>query len=116
MPVLDYLHSERMQRDAAYKERNEMVVFVAGLYPSHLKRHSENDLKWERDWMNIACIHGPAGQMTWHIHDSEAGNFGFLNVKPDPFKDCVWDGHTTEEKYNRLRQCIIGQRSGNGRT
>ena len=93
---------EKKSKDNAYSERNKLVQFLSLLYPAHMKRHPEDDTDWEDDWRNIVCIHSPMGQLTWHIHDSEASMFSHLNRAPDPFADCEWDGHTTEEKYSRL--------------
>jgi len=97
----------RQEKNNAYSERNKLVQFLSLIYPAHMKRHPPEDVEWEDDWRNIVCIHSPMGQLTWHIHDSEAGMFGHLNVKPDPFADCEWDGHTTEEKYQRLLSICI---------
>ena len=87
-------------KDNAYWERNQLVAYLASEYESHMVRHPDSDKEWEDDWRWIVCIHTPAGQMTWHIHDSECTKpFGFLLVEPDAEH---WDGHTTEEKYARL--------------
>lgn len=83
----------------AYYERNQLVAFISKLYPSHLSRHPESDKAWENDWRWIICIHSPAGQLTWHIHDSEKKHFKHLKEKPEH-----WDGHTTPQKYARLKR------------
>ena len=98
------------EKDVAYSERNKMVCFISMLYPSHLKRHPDADTEWENDWRNIVCIHAPAGQLTWHIHDSETQGFSHLNIKPDPFELCVYDGHSPDEKYQRLFNSILSLR------
>ena len=85
------------QKDGAYTERDRLVCALSKLWPSHLAFHDETDLFWEKDWRNIVCIHSPAGQLTWHIHDSELCWFGHLMETEGD-----WDGHTTEEKYRRL--------------
>jgi len=84
-------------KNQAYYERDQLVCALSKLFPSHLTKHPESDLTWERDWMNIVCIHLPTGQATWHIHDSEVVYFDHLKFEPNH-----WDGHTTEEKYNRI--------------
>ncbi|MFZ3043714.1 MAG: hypothetical protein WA058_01225, partial [Minisyncoccia bacterium] len=90
----------RVDKDTAYRERNRLVLFLTRCYPSHRCSHPESDVSWERDWRNIICVHGPVGLMTWHIHDSELRMFEHL-----PFGESDWDGHTTEEKYQRLYRC-----------
>lgn len=84
-------------KDYAYWERNQLVGVLSRLYPSHLAKHPESDKEWEDDWRNIVCVHTPAGQATWHLHDSDMPMFKHLEVGKDH-----WDGHTTEEKYKRL--------------
>ncbi len=104
--ILDAHEELIAAKNMAYAERQKMVAALTYIFPSHMKRHPDSDTTWENDWRNIVCIHGPAGQMTWHIHDSECHLFGHLNHKPDPFADCEYDGHTTEEKYRRLFQSV----------
>lgn len=87
-------------KDQAYWERNQLLYNLAKQYrkDSHMCLHPEEDKSWERDWMWIVCLHTPAGQMTWHIHDSESQRFrSLLGVGKNH-----WDGHTTEDKYKRL--------------
>jgi hypothetical protein len=84
-------------KDNAYAERNKLVQFVSKLFDSHLARHPDSDTTWENDWRWIVCIHAPFGQMTWHIHDSQYEMFKHLPERPGD-----WDGHSTEEKYQRL--------------
>jgi hypothetical protein len=84
------------EKNAAYAERNRLVVALSKVYPSHLCRHESGE--WEDDWRNIVCVHLPTGQATWHIHDSEIDLFEHL-----PWGKNHWDGHTVEEKYARLK-------------
>ncbi len=56
--------------------------------------------EWEDDWRWIVYIDLPAGQVSWHIHDSEREWFNL------PDYPGVWDGHTTEEKYARLGKVL----------
>jgi len=90
------------QKDAAYHERNMLVAFVSRVHPSHRYKHPEADTAWDDDWRWIVCIHSPAGQLTWHIHDSEIDLFAHLACD-DKELPGHWDGHTTTEKYERLR-------------
>lgn len=91
------------QKDAAYKERNALVCLLSKLYPSWLERHNEADLTWEDDWRWIVFMQLPTGQATWHIHDSEFALFDHLPVNKDK-EGHGWDGHTTEEKYQRISE------------
>lgn len=101
----DRINSLEKSKDSAYKERDSLVRYLSTQYPSHLMRHPDSDTEWEDDWRWIVCIHSVAGQMTWHIHDSEL--YGFGHLVRTQFND--WDGHTTEEKYKRL--CLLAKKS-----
>lgn len=88
-------------KDQAYSERNQCVALAARLalavgWRTGLGKHIGEP--WEDDWRNIVFIDLPAGQVSWHIHDSELYLFAFL----PPYKG-EWDGHTTEEKYHRVK-------------
>lgn len=84
-------------KNYAYYERDQLVCVLSKLFPAHLTKHPESDLSWEKDWMTIVCVHLPTGQATWHIPDSELKYFTHLKYETNH-----WDGHTTEEKYDRL--------------
>lgn len=95
----------------AYAERNRLVCALSKLFPSHLNRHPDLDKDWDNDWRWIVCIHGPAGQMSWHIHDSELSMFEHLHKSEYPGIEAYlsygysdYDGHTTEDKYKRLER------------
>jgi len=85
-------------KDGAYSERNKLVAFLASLYPSSLERHPDEDTEWEDDWRWVVYIDLPNGQASWHLHDSELSQFDGL----PRLQGRVWDGHTTEQKYERL--------------
>ena len=87
----------RADKAGAYAERDRLVAVLSKVFRSHLCRHPDEDTEWDNDWRWIVCIHTPAGQATWHVHDSERHQFDHLPVRPNH-----WDGHTTEEKYRRL--------------
>lgn len=91
-------------KDRVYKERNQLILLLAKIFPAHLSRHPDGDPEFETDWRWIVCIHIPHEaaeggfiQACWHIHDSEKEAFSFLQELEND-----WDGHTNEEKYSRL--------------
>lgn len=84
-------------KDQAYAERNKLVAALSKFLPAWLERHPEHE-EWEDDWRWTVFIDGPTRQMTWHIHDSELPLFDHLPRS----NSHRWDGHTTEEKYERL--------------
>jgi hypothetical protein len=95
--ALDALARQQEAKDAAYLERNRLVALLSKLWPSHLAQHPADDLAWSRDWLTIVCIHAPFGQITWHLHDAHVPLFAHLTMG-----ESHWDGHTTEEKYQRI--------------
>lgn len=87
-------------KNAAYAERNRLLAgFVALSIKLGFKvwRAKHQDPDWEDDWRSIIFIDLPTGQVAWHIHDSELSMFELL-----PDGDNNWDGHDTEEKYQRV--------------
>lgn len=91
----------REAKDSAYAERNKLVAALSKVFPSSLERHPDIDRTWEDDWRWIVMFDLPTGQVSWHIHDSELGMFGHLPRERSTHHS--WDGHTTEEKYDRLQ-------------
>lgn len=84
------------RKDAAYLERNQVVAALAAAYPSGISRTAI--LGWLAEWHGCVYIDLPTGQASWHYHDSHAHLFAHL----PPYAG-HWDGHTTDEKYERLR-------------
>lgn len=93
--------------DSVYSERNKCVALIAQMALSMgltagIGKHPAEDAEWEDDWRNIIFIDLPAGQCSWHIHDSEIPLFSFL-----PEYAGKWDGHDTEEKYRRVLDPVL---------
>ena len=82
-------------RDGAYTERNRLVAFLSNIYPSGVKKTAIPG--WDEAWHNCVYIDLPVGQASWHYHNDEAHLFAHL-----PPYESEWDGHTTEEKYERI--------------
>ena len=92
-------------KDAAYKERDQCLVLMAlmaqrlGLKTGIGLHRDGPGEEWYSEWRNILFIDLPSGQVSWHIHDSETSWFYFVGAY-----DGEWDGHTTEEKYQRVME------------
>lgn len=106
-----YSDFKAFSKEQAYWERNQLVLALSKLYPSWMELHSLDDVEWDKDWRHIVFIEIPTQggtvqghnlkkieQLSWHIHDSEVGYFTHLELK----KGNSWDGHSTEDKYERL--------------
>lgn len=79
-----------------YAERNALAVAFA--WTMNARGHKVGVLidPDEPDWP-VLMVDTPEGQVSWHMTRQEI---------PDwvPIYDGEWDGHTTEEKYRRMRQ------------
>lgn len=98
--MLSYQELE-VQKDSAYKERNQCVLMMCKLARNlgmKACRWKHEGIDCDNDWRNIIVIYFPTGQATWHIHDTEMADFEWL-----PLEANAWDGHTTSEKYDRMR-------------
>lgn len=100
--LADELERTRAAKDNAYHERDMLVSALSKSYPSHLARHPDSDESWDDDWRTIVCVHGPTGQMTWHIQDAELPLFSHLVTGGEH-----WEGYTTAQKYDRLNDLSV---------
>lgn len=80
--------------DAAYFERNQLLALLTKVFEAHLCVHEGGD----SDYENVVCIHLPTGQAMWHIHYRDLPLFDDLVWDVNH-----WDGHSTQEKYRRIR-------------
>ena len=88
----------RIEKNRAYSERNQLVALLSKLWPSYLAQHPFEDKAWDPEWRTIVFINAPMGQLSWHLHTSDLPLFEHLEHGTNN-----WDGHTTEEKYARIR-------------
>ncbi len=100
LPLFERARREAVQdmearKDAAYEERNRVVAALARLFPSGIARTAIEG--WSDDWHGCVYIDTPEGQLSWHFHDSQAHLFDGL----PPYAG-KWDGHSTDEKYQRV--------------
>lgn len=100
LPVVDKLlpswlraSGEDPALTAAYRERAQLLALLAAIYPSHMQPDPA-----EPDWP-VLYLALTTGQATWHIAPDDLELFG--HVRRDLRE--AWDGHTTEEKYRRVR-------------
>lgn len=88
------------QKNGAYSERNKLVALLSKIFPASIETHDGEE--WEDDWRHVVFINLPTGQASWHIHDSELPLFEHLESVGNK-----WDGHTTEEKYERIARLAV---------
>lgn len=117
-----YSDFEPFCKDQAYWERNQLVAALSKVYPSSLGKHPTSDKTWDKDWMNIVYICIPVQcmvygdlrnymdyrveqkQLSWHLHKDDLVYFKHLQKAK-----IKWDGHTTDEKYERLKYLHVEQ-------
>lgn len=88
------------EKNQAYLERNKLVAALTKVFPSWLGRHEiKPGEEWDPEWLNVVYMDLPTGQASWHIHKDHLQYFEHLQY----MNDRKWDGHSTEEKYARLR-------------
>lgn len=89
------------QLDAAYRERAHLVAWLAALHPAVIAPAPDID---EPGWQILYLTSSAYGwQMTWHIHPRDAELFKDVEHVPADDPRAEWDGHSTEQKYNRMR-------------
>lgn len=78
-----------------YRERAALIAFLTKHYPAVYAYNDPAEPAWP-----VIYISTPEGQLSWHISPDDLGLFPFVyNASAEP---PTWDGHTTEEKYERL--------------
>jgi hypothetical protein len=81
---------------SVYEERARLLSYLSGVIPSQMVKASDAEPGFE--WV-VMMLDPKAGQMSWHISDDDLWLFQHLTFVDDA---TLWDGHTTEEKYERL--------------
>lgn len=98
-------HKAEEERDGAYRERAQLLAWLAAEAPAVIAPALDLD---EPGWW-IVYVNTTAGQLSWHISPRDAGLFTHVErVEPDDPR-ARWDGHTTAEKYDRIRALATGQ-------
>lgn len=80
-----------------YRERNSLAAVLAHMFPSYLKI---DNVQWP-----IIYIDLPTGQISFHIPILEIMQFLPLQLS----KIIEYDGHSNEEKWERIR-CFISSK------
>ena len=92
-------HKAETERDGAYRERAHLVALLAAQYPSHIGHTDPSAPDWA-----VVTVELPTGQACWHVAPADMDLFG--HVEPTPRYARGWDGHTTDEKYERIAALV----------
>jgi hypothetical protein len=111
------LRQARNERNAAFRERNQIVAALARLMAAvnpgsvHLVAPDPTAYPEDRQGKRrevirpLVCIHLPDGRnLTWHFSPEERPFFMGLPEAP-----ADWDGHDTDEKYERLADLPVAE-------
>ena len=95
------LTSVEAERDGAYGERNRVVAWAARMalalgFDVTVTKTAIHG--WDTAWHNCIYVQTPEGQVSWHFHDQEVDVFADF-----PRGAVAWDGHSTPQKYDRVR-------------
>lgn len=83
--------------NAAYRERAQLVALLAAIFPSSWNYSDPDEPEWA-----VVYIGLPTAQCSWHVHADDMGLF--RHVRRDDATR--WDGHSTEEKYERIADLV----------
>lgn len=106
----DRITAAEAERDGAYRERAHLLAWLATHYPAVIAPAPDVE---EPGWQ-LLYITAPTGQLSWHISPRDAGLLSHVQrVEPDDPR-AKWDGHTTEQKYQRIAALTadLAQRCG----
>lgn len=91
------------QRDGAYRERAQLLAWLAVIVPAVVAPAPDVD---EPDWQ-ILYLAPRRTQLSWHIAPADADLFQHVEHVDRDDPRAQWDGHTTEEKYQRIRTLAL---------
>lgn len=83
---------------AVYRERNHLAAWLAALHPSVLAPALDADDGWHRLFLRAG-----GWQFTWPVQPSDLALFDHVQRVPAGDARARWDGHTTDQKYLRIR-------------
>ncbi|MFI9824451.1 hypothetical protein ACIHFC_28965 [Streptomyces sp. NPDC052013] len=92
------------ERNGAYRERAQLLAWLAALHPSSAVITQSPDVD-EDGWQLLYLVAG-GWQLSWHVHPDDAPLFRHVTVVDVTDPRAQWDGHGTEQKYQRIRQHV----------
>ena len=90
------------ERDGAYRERAHLLAWLATLYAAHSVIVPAIDIDDEDGW-HLLFLSVAGRQLSWHISPRDIGLFAHVQRVDVGDNRAQWDGHTTDEKYSRIR-------------
>lgn len=90
------------ERDGAYRERAQLLAWLATTHPAVIASAPDVD---EDGWL-ILYLTADSQQLSWHISPRDVDLFDHVDRVAASDPRAQWDGHTTAEKYQRIRDAI----------
>lgn len=87
------------ETDSVYRERAHLIALLAALYPAVMTHVPDAD----EDGWGLVFLDLPTGQASWHIAPRDADLVQHVELVGQDDPRAQWDGHATEEKYDRIR-------------
>lgn len=98
------LEDRTKERDGAYRERAQLLAWLAALHPATTVITQSPDVD-EDGWQLLYLVAG-GWQMSWHIHPRDAELFRHVTVVDVTDPRAQWDGHGTVQKYERIHNHV----------
>ncbi|MFJ8054922.1 hypothetical protein [Streptomyces sp. NPDC096142] len=100
------LDAEQLRKDldGAYRERAQLLAWITALHPATSVITQSPDVD-EDGWQLLYLVAG-GWQMSWHIHPRDTDLFRHVTVVDVTDVRAQWDGHGTEQKYERIHNHV----------
>ncbi|MDT6983718.1 hypothetical protein ACFSUJ_12090 [Streptomyces lusitanus] len=94
-------HNAEQERDGAYRERAHLVALLAAMTDGAVIAPASDvdEPGWQIVYLRIG-----GRQASWHISPADADLFADVEHVATDDDRARWDGHTTDDKYARIRQ------------
>ncbi|MFI9331952.1 hypothetical protein ACIGZJ_30975 [Kitasatospora sp. NPDC052868] len=98
-------------RDGAYRERAHLTAWLAAIHPAVITPATDiADPGWQ-----ILYLTAGGRQMSWHIAPRDAELYHHVEHVDPTDPRAQWDGHTTDQKYEAIRELTSGELRGAAR-
>ncbi|MFB7671658.1 hypothetical protein ACFC26_09595 [Kitasatospora purpeofusca] len=99
------------ERDGAYRERAHLTAWLAVIHPAVITDAPDID---EPGWQLLYLTVGER-QMSWHISPRDGDLYAHVEHVDPTDPRAQWDGHTTDQKYETIRQLTFSALRGDDR-
>lgn len=96
------------ERDGAYRERTHLLAWLATLHAPHAVLAPALDIDDEDGW-HLLFLNVAGRQLSWHISPRDMDLLKHVERVDVGDPRAQWDGHTTAEKYQRIRTLPWGE-------